>query len=114
MGAFEFVLFFVPDTEKKAQQSYRIIMCKCLPFLKGGRRSIFRSRNDVQGKSVSPEEEVRVKNPQSTVPRPPVIFTFENGDALNGKKQTMHSGGEEREQDNGCVKLLLPIVVVLC
>lgn len=99
----------------KLQRTFHIIMSKCLPFLKRRRRSISRSLYDAHDKSLSPKEATTVKSPQSAVPSPEfeVIYTFENGNALNKKKQAMHPGTAKKEGDATSPKLLLPIVVVL-
>ena len=62
----------------------------------------------------SPSPKVRVKSPQSAEPGSEVLFTFENRNGLlNKKKQTIHAGTAENEQEPTSPKLLLPIVVVL-
>ncbi len=110
-------LLLVSGTEKrevvKLHRTSDTIMSKCLPFLKRRRRSISRSLYNSQDKSLSPEEAMSVKSPQSTVPSPEVIHTFKNGNAFNKKKQNMHPGTADKERDATSPKLLLPIVVVL-
>ena len=86
-------------------------MSKCLPFLRRRRKSISLLLGN---NSPSPKETVRVESPQSVDPGSEVIFTFESGNgAFNKKKQTMHVGTAENEQEPTSPKLLLPIVVVL-
>ena len=86
-------------------------MSKCLPFLRRRRKSNSLLACD---RSQSPKETLRVESPQSADPVSEVIFTFQNGNcALNKKKQTMHAGTAENEEEPTSPKLLLPIVVVL-
>ena len=86
-------------------------MSKCLPFLRRRRKSISLLACD---KSPSPKETVGVESPQSADPGSEVIFTFENENgAFNKKKQIMHVGTAENEEEPTSPKLLLPIVVIL-
>ena len=86
-------------------------MSKCLPFLRRRQKSISLLACD---KSPSPKETARVESAESADPGSEVIFTFENGNgAFNKKKQTMHAGNVENEEEPTSSKLLLPIVVVL-
>lgn len=86
-------------------------MSKCLPFFKKRNETTSRSLCGANDNPVSSGEVARLRSPQSVSASSEVIFTFENGNVLTLKKQTMHPNREEADATSS--KLLLPIVVVL-